>query len=174
MRWRLAVWWCLLAVAPGAAAEVPIIGADEIVHGLQSPRTRGLVKLVDGTSPSDSVPAAESVARMTFPSIQFAFDSAELLPSARAQLDEVGKALKDSRLDGLGFEVRGHTDATGAPAHNQALSQARAATVRTYLVERFGVTPARLQPRGIGASELLPGLPARDPGQRRVELIGLE
>ncbi len=40
-------------------------------------------------------------------------------------------------------EVAGHTDSTGSPAYNQALSERRAKSVAAYLISR-GVRPERL------------------------------
>jgi outer membrane protein OmpA-like peptidoglycan-associated protein len=46
-------------------------------------------------------------------------------------------------------EVSGHTDNIGAPAYNLKLSDARAAAVKTWLVQQ-GVAPARITSRGYG------------------------
>lgn len=45
--------------------------------------------------------------------INFGLDSAELDATARAELDEFAKALKDNRLSTFSFVVEGYTDATG-------------------------------------------------------------
>ncbi|HUB05916.1 MAG TPA: OmpA family protein [Myxococcales bacterium] len=47
------------------------------------------------------------------------------------------------------LQVEGHTDDTGSPAHNEKLSQARAESVKAYLVKR-GVSEDRLVARGFG------------------------
>ena len=45
--------------------------------------------------------------------------------------------------------IEGHTDAVGAVEHNLALSEARAAAVREYLIGQ-GLTPDRLESKGYG------------------------
>ena len=153
------------AASPIAAANA-IVPAQEIVETLREPRTRGLVKV-----PGQASAPGPVVDRMAFPNIQFALNSARLLPQARRQLDEIGRALSDPALAKLHFEVRGHTDVSGSPRLNAQLSQARAAAVGAYLREQFAVNPQRLRLRGVGAEQLRKDLPAVDPAQRRVELI---
>lgn len=165
-----AALWILFAGSASAADSTQVTAvttAEEIVETLGSPRTRGLVK-VPGSAPQEAAP---SVDRMAFPNVQFALNSAQLLPEARAQLDEIGRALAADELAGLTFEVRGHTDISGGPAFNVPLSRARAAAVRGYLLSRHAIAADRLSVRGMGATELRRELPAADPAQRRVELI---
>jgi OOP family OmpA-OmpF porin len=47
--------------------------------------------------------------------------------------------------------IEGHTDVRGDAAYNQALSQRRAESVRTWLTSH-GVTPSRLTATGAGES----------------------
>ena len=49
------------------------------------------------------------------------------------------------------FDVLAHTDTTGTPQVNQALSEKRAAAVATYLAGH-GVSKARIASRGLGES----------------------
>lgn len=82
--------------------------------------------------------------------IHFDFDSDALRPESGQVLDEIAAALRahgDWRLD-----IEGHTDNTGAEAHNMDLSQRRAAAVKTALVGKYGIADARLAPAGFGAS----------------------
>jgi OOP family OmpA-OmpF porin len=46
--------------------------------------------------------------------------------------------------------IEGHTDNTGKAAMNQGLSQRRAESVKNYLVQKFGIDPARLSAKGYG------------------------
>ncbi|MEP6565735.1 MAG: OmpA family protein [Mesorhizobium sp.] len=100
--------------------------------------------------------------------INFGLDSAELDPTARAELDEFAKALKDSRLSSLDFVVEGYTDATGTVHYNEGLSQRRAKSVAAFLTAS-GVEAARINAIGLG--EKNPRSPdPYDPVNRRVEM----
>lgn len=82
--------------------------------------------------------------------ITFETDSANLNPRFFEVLDSV--ALVAAEYDKTIVEVEGHTDITGSAAYNQALSERRAATVATYLVNR-GIDRQRILAFGRGASE---------------------
>lgn len=100
--------------------------------------------------------------------INFALDSAQLDKTARTELDEFAKALKDNRLSTFSFVVEGHTDATGPDRYNQDLSQRRARSVAAFL-EANGVEPGRLEAIGLGKSHPRVADPY-DPVNRRVEM----
>jgi outer membrane protein OmpA-like peptidoglycan-associated protein len=100
--------------------------------------------------------------------INFALDSAQLDQTARTELDEFAKALKDSRLSTFSFVVEGHTDATGSDRYNQDLSQRRAQSVAAFLTAN-GVEATRLEAIGLGKSHPRVANPY-DPVNRRVEM----
>jgi len=83
--------------------------------------------------------------------VNFAFGESTLQPRATRTLDAVGAVL--GRYPDLRVEIGGHTDAVGADAFNQRLSEARAEAVRAYLIDRFGVAPDRLAARGYGEGQ---------------------
>jgi len=100
--------------------------------------------------------------------INFGLDSATLDTTARAELDEFAKALKDSRLSTFSFVVEGYTDATGTVHYNEGLSQRRAKSVAAFLTAS-GVDPSRIN--AIGMGEKNPRSPnPYDPVNRRVEM----
>jgi len=82
--------------------------------------------------------------------ITFETDSANLNPRFFEVLDSV--ALVAAEYDKTIVEVEGHTDSTGSAEYNQALSERRAATVATYLVNR-GIDQRRILAYGRGFSE---------------------
>ncbi len=49
--------------------------------------------------------------------------------------------------------IEGHTDNVGKESSNVTLSKKRAESVRTYLIEKFGIAPGRLTAKGFGSSK---------------------
>lgn len=102
--------------------------------------------------------------------IEFDVDSATLRAASSSVLDEVVKVLT-SHADWK-ISIEGHTDSSGAAAHNQDLSQRRAASVRDYLTAH-GIAASRLTSAGFGASRPA-GDNATELGRarnRRVEVV---
>ncbi|KQW61732.1 OmpA family protein [Variovorax sp. Root411] len=79
--------------------------------------------------------------------VTFDTDSATIKPSFRNVLDGVAQTI--SQEPRINARVVGHTDSTGNPEHNMALSQRRAQSVEAYLADR-GVAKARLTAEGRG------------------------
>ncbi|WP_189347287.1 MULTISPECIES: OmpA family protein [unclassified Mesorhizobium] len=100
--------------------------------------------------------------------INFGLDSAQLDTTARTELDEFAKALKDQRLSSFSFVVEGHTDASGSSRYNQELSQRRAQSVAAFLTAN-GVAATRLEAIGLGKTHPRSANPY-DPVNRRVEM----
>lgn len=82
--------------------------------------------------------------------VTFETDSADLKAGFFGVLDSV--ALVAQEFDKTVVEVAGHTDSTGSAEYNQALSERRAATVATYLVNR-GVDQQRILAFGRGQTQ---------------------
>lgn len=109
----------------------------------------------------------------------FQFDKsgrADMLPEGRRKLDEFASRVKQlTRVDRI--SLSGYTDRLGTRDYNARLSQARAATVKTYLVEQ-GVAAAVIQSEGRGSAnpvvmcpdQALPKLTACLQPNRRVEI----
>ncbi len=81
----------------------------------------------------------------------FAFDKAELRPQGRELLDKVAAELVKHANDVKSIALVGHTDSVGSEKYNLGLSERRANSVRTYLVEK-GVNPAIITATGEGIS----------------------
>jgi outer membrane protein OmpA-like peptidoglycan-associated protein len=80
-------------------------------------------------------------------SLTFDAGSAAIKPQFEATLLEISRTVK-TRSKTL-VDVLAHTDTTGTPQVNQALSEKRASTVATYLAGH-GVAKARIASRGYG------------------------
>lgn len=82
--------------------------------------------------------------------IYFATGSARLLASSNKSLDEVVKVLQADQ--DLKLTINGHTDNTGKPDKNQALSENRAKAVYDYLLKK-GLSADRLSSAGFGSDK---------------------
>ncbi|WP_313173247.1 OmpA family protein [Stenotrophomonas sp.] len=102
--------------------------------------------------------------------VNFATDQAQILPDSQPQLEQVLAVLKQDPA--LQLSVEGHTDNSGNAAHNQQLSDARAASVVASLAAA-GIAPARLQARGWGQDKPVAdnASEAGRASNRRVELV---
>jgi OOP family OmpA-OmpF porin len=100
--------------------------------------------------------------------IQFQSGSAVISAESTALIDALAATL--GPCDGMTIEVAGHTDASGNPASNQTLSQARADAVITALSAK-GVPAARMVGHGYGSAQ--PKVAGRggaaDAANRRIE-----
>ncbi len=83
----------------------------------------------------------------------FQYDSAGLQPSAIEQLRKLAVLIK--RNPNARFTVEGYTDSFGSPEYNLDLSQRRADSVKQYLVQAMGISPAQIETRGYGQSKFL-------------------
>lgn len=82
--------------------------------------------------------------------VEFQSGSAQLTAEGASVLNQVADALVKSST--LTVSIAGHTDTSGNPADNQTLSEARANSVRTYLIAK-GVAGARMTAAGFGQSK---------------------
>lgn len=80
--------------------------------------------------------------------VYFDTGSAALLAPSAAAVGEVAALLRDHA--DWRVTIEGHTDSVGGDDDNQRLSQARAAAVRTALVEDHGIAADRLTAAGFG------------------------
>lgn len=84
-------------------------------------------------------------------SIQFETGSAIIKAESYPILDNIVNQV--TVADNLLVEVGGHTDNTGTPEGNVALSQARAQAVKTYLLSKGNFESNRIKSKGYGQSK---------------------
>lgn len=157
---------------PEVVARI-LSGAAKVVRPI---KMRSIRLLDESPSVSQPVTTSNAIASQSAndtPSalglpVQFAFGSAELMPDAMAQLDALAEGIR--RTDpSVRVVVEGHTDAVGSADYNLRLSEMRAASVRTYLVGRHGISPERLRPIGRGLYAPIDPRTPFAPENRRVE-----
>ena len=104
--------------------------------------------------------------------VQFAFDSAVILPAARGQLDALAQGIR-MLPEPKAVVIEGHTDASGSEVYNDQLSQRRAYSVKQYLVSMHQHRPGAPARRSAWARALR--CSGRDPhsaDNRRVQFRG--
>lgn len=108
---------------------------------------------------------------------------ADLKEAGMVQLEKLGELIQ--RNPKATFMIEGHTDSTGTPEANQALSEERAESVKKWLQDNMGIAPERVETIGLGSSKMIvepkafdPRVPgaeeaeiARQQPNRRVEIV---
>jgi outer membrane protein OmpA-like peptidoglycan-associated protein len=187
MQRRLSTLCLLLGLAAGAASaadDVKLYRSNETVNpadvaavlGGAPIKYRGIRLLEEtaakapggGGAAASASPAAPKALALP---VQFSFDSADILPAARAQLDALAEGVRLLPKERL-VTIEGHTDALGGEDYNTRLSMRRAQSVKRYLVAQHGIEASRLRAIGMGEYETLPGLAPLAPENRRVQFRG--
>ncbi|MCU1269462.1 MAG: OmpA/MotB domain protein [Acidobacteriaceae bacterium] len=107
---------------------------------------------------------------VSMPDVLFATGSANLKPTARERLAKVAGIL--IAYPDIHVEVDGFTDSTGSPLFNEQLSQQRAGSVQSYLVQQ-GVPSGSIGTHGFGEANPIASNDTSTGRQqnRRVELV---
>jgi OOP family OmpA-OmpF porin len=80
--------------------------------------------------------------------IEFDTGKAVIKPKYHAEIGKVAEFMKKyPESNGV---IEGHTDTVGGYQYNIKLSDRRAASVRTYLVDKYGIAAERLSSKGYG------------------------
>ena len=82
--------------------------------------------------------------------VLFDFDKADVRPDAAQALGRLATVIRGYPTGRVAIE--GHTDAKGNDAYNQKLSERRAESVKSWLVEREKIAADRITTRGAGKS----------------------
>lgn len=151
----------LLDDAPEAPAKVTMVAAASPAKSQARPSAPA------PKAPDDSTADASA---LSLP-VRFAFDSADILPAARPQLDAVAEGIKLLAPEST-VTVEGHTDGVGDDAYNLKLSRLRAHAVRDYLVQRHGIEPTRLKTVAYGEGRPIEGSDPNAAVNRRVQFRG--
>jgi peptidoglycan-associated lipoprotein len=102
--------------------------------------------------------------------VYFAYDSSDLSSETRAQLENNAEWIREH--PNRTIQLQGHTDERGTPEYNLALGEARARSVRKYLI-KLGIDGSRLTVLSYG--EEMPAAYGSSPSDfrknRRVEFV---
>ncbi|MEL6986070.1 MAG: OmpA family protein, partial [Actinomycetota bacterium] len=127
---------------PTAEDAAAVIGVLETVAGGDGVES---AMVIDPAAPSPS-----GVSLTVGEGVTFAIGSATIESTFLPILDRMATLMLED--PNISIVVEGHTDGTGDPVRNLALSQQRAEAVVDYIAEQ-GVNPFRLEPRGRGSTE---------------------
>jgi outer membrane protein OmpA-like peptidoglycan-associated protein len=110
--------------------------------------------------------ASENMLMATFKSdVFFDVNSFAIKPGGYNELTRVANVL--NQYPQTNIQVQGHTDRSGTQEYNRTLSQRRAETVQSVLMQN-GVDPRRMTAIGMGESQPISSNPAQN---RRVTLV---
>jgi outer membrane protein OmpA-like peptidoglycan-associated protein len=172
----LAAGFLLLFFSNSALAQ--FVSSEQIVRALTTPPTSpnlsDKLRLTRSPTLTDRdfvLTSAQSKPSIDLHEIYFEYNSAAITAGAEPQLRALGVALTDSRLRGSIISIGGHTDAVGSDAFNQNLSERRAATIKWYLADNFGLSPANLHAVGYGKRRPKNRADVFAPENRRVEIV---
>lgn len=147
--------------APKQAAPAKVKGQPTPPSSSQARRRPSGTAVATAAAPAPRVQGRDLL-------ITFANNSSTLTPQARSNAKVFADALRTPQLNSLRFEIAGHTNATGARAANQSLSQQRAQALVDYLVS-LGVDPSRFEAKGFGYDRPINAANPRAAENRRVE-----
>ena len=115
-------------------------------------KAQDLIKAMNPIKPPPPVRVTKKAIRIT-QKVYFETAKAKLMPTSHGILNLIAQTMA-KHPEILKVRVVGHTDSRADEAYNQKLSEARAESVRKYLVSR-GVDAARLEAVGMGESQPL-------------------
>lgn len=159
---------CKTAAPPPSSRKVSIMKKDPLNDGYLVDAEGKIARDAEGKcvhtaywTPSIAIPVCDAVLDKATSSqvakkailvegANFATNSAKLLKTADAKLKEVVSAAKQHPA--MRLDVSGHTDNHGKKAHNQKLSESRAAAVKAWLV-KHGIAADRIDATGYADSQ---------------------
>jgi OOP family OmpA-OmpF porin len=117
------------------------------------------------------------VEQVVINNVEFGFDSAELSPAYKAELDAASETLKPHRSllrQGLAtLNVVGYTDSRGADEYNQKLSERRAQAVADYMIQQDPTRASFIKVIGRGEADPIASNDTAD-GRRQNRRVVLE
>lgn len=160
--------------APSASVAAPQTRSFRVVR---TPAPAAVVAVTQSSRPMaprrNMVPVARpvmSVGARADLMLTFEYNSDQMTPAALARAKTFAQALQMSELRAKRFLIEGHTDARGSRDLNIDLSRRRAQTVADFLVAQ-GVERNRVEVKGVGPDQPLPGRSAAAEANRRVEAV---
>jgi outer membrane protein OmpA-like peptidoglycan-associated protein len=141
----------------------------QFLNGL---RTRGVARSITVEERAKVAEIAQTKPAVDL-EVNFEYNSAVIGAKAKEDLTKLGVALRDPRLKDQVVLVAGHTDAKGADAYNQDLSEKRADAVKQFLASTFSVPAENIVAVGYGRERLKNASSPYAPENRRVQVVNM-
>ena len=167
--------WTEVGDIRGGTATVDIAKVATPGERYRFVRVTDLKRACSGPYPGadvDAIGAIGSALRLSFDaSVLFDFDRSALRPQAQASLTDAAAQL--AKYPDAAVTVEGHTDDVGAVDYNAKLSQARAESVRAFLLTRPELQGRTIVATGLGATRPVTSNATEEGRQqnRRVEIV---
>jgi outer membrane protein OmpA-like peptidoglycan-associated protein len=123
----------MLAEARGLAAEAELCG----------PAPQPVVQPAPAPAPA---PIPEKISMAL--NVEFDFDKSDVKPQYHDAIEKLADLMKE--YPETTTVIEGHADNRGNYEYNIKLSDRRAESVRSYLIEKFGIEPSRISTKGYG------------------------
>ncbi|MEL6887073.1 MAG: OmpA family protein [Pseudomonadota bacterium] len=161
----------LLASATQSAGYLQVISVGEAARSTPTAPVPAPTGLAPDALAIDFITTLLATGAAVIHSIEFAVGTTALSDAPSPEIADLAALMQDR--PSLEIAIVGHTDTAGGLDANINVSRARAAAVRTRLIDTYGVDPARIEAAGMGylaprASNLTPE--GRE-ANRRVEVI---
>lgn len=114
-------------------------------------------EIISGASVQNSYDRKEFVRKIFYATkrvtldVKFDFDKTAIKPQFHNELKEIASFLQ--QYSEVSITLEGHTDSIGTREYNLDLSERRAASVKEYIVQKFGISPDRIETQGYGEAE---------------------
>lgn len=172
---------CILLIA--GFIQSPTVLAEEYFDSENPPTKEQLLQILK--LPEDHIVHAQSMGWQTrgtgwqtklnktqsFCSINIPFgnNSTNLNEEAEQLLELIGSAMRS--LPDQNFIVEGHTDSKGSYVYNLQLSESRAKSARSFLVEEYKIPPSKIKAVGKGESDPIDPYDPASERNRSVRII---
>lgn len=142
------------AAAPAAPAVPADTDGDGVIDSKDLCPGTPKGELVDSTGCSRNQLGAGYGQERQFEAVLFDTNSETINAAGRKTLTDAAALLKKSPLDTAAILISGHTDNVGSDGYNQALSERRARSVRTFLLQQ-GINASRISVNALGEGQPL-------------------
>jgi len=88
---------------------------------------------------------------ITLRGVYFDLNKATIKPESHSALQDAANIMNENPT--IRVEIQGHTDSQGSDEYNKTLSQRRAQSVVTYIIQNFGIAADRLVATGFGEAK---------------------